>query len=58
MCQELGLFLLRHTQDEVHKAFRDQSSEIGGIRTTCGDPRLHQRSCYEVAEDSLYPSVN
>jgi hypothetical protein len=41
--QELGLFLLRNTQDEVHEAFHDQSSEIGGIRITCGDPRLHQR---------------
>ena len=44
MRQELGLFLLRNTQDEVHEAFHDQSSEIGGIRTTCGDPRLHQRN--------------
>ena len=42
MRQELGLFLLRHAQDEVHKAFRDQSREIGGIRTTCGDPRVYQ----------------
>ena len=33
--QELGLFLLSNPQDEVHEAFLDQSSEIGGIRTTC-----------------------
>jgi hypothetical protein len=49
----LGLFLLRHAKDEVHKVFRDQSREIGGIRTTCGDPRVYQ-SDYRTMHDRRY----
>ena len=38
---ELGLFLLRHLKDDVYKALRDQRSEIGSVRTTCGDPLVY-----------------
>src|SRR5215203_5779256 len=38
---ELGLFVLRHPQDDVYKALRDQRSEIGSVRTTCGDPLVY-----------------
>ena len=38
---ELGLFLLRHPQDDVYEALHDQRSEIGSVRTTCGDPLVY-----------------
>ena len=38
---ELGLLLLRHPQDDVYKALRDQRSEIGSVRTTFGDPLVY-----------------
>ena len=38
---ELGLFLLRHPQDDVYEALRDQGREIGNVRTSCLDPLVY-----------------
>src|SRR4029079_8820650 len=41
MRHELGLFLLRHSQDDVYEALRDQGSKIGNVRTSCLDPLVY-----------------
>ena len=38
---ELGLFLLGHSQYQVHEALGDQGGEIGSVRTTCGNPLVY-----------------
>ena len=38
---ELGLLLRGHPQDDVNEALRDQRSDIGSVRATCGDPIVH-----------------
>ena len=38
---ELGLLLRGHPQDDVYEALRDQRSDIGSVRTTCGNPIVY-----------------